>query len=119
MVTVLLVDDEAELIFTMAERLTLRGLAAVAATTGDDALRLLKEKAFDIVVLDVKMPGISGIDLLTKIRELHPRTKIILQTGRASQKESEEALRKGAFDYLVKPVNIDKLIEKMHEALGM
>jgi len=115
--SVLLVDDEAELAYTLAERLVIRGCAAAAATSAEDALKILAEKKFDIVVLDVKMPGMSGIELMRAIKKSDPQIKIILQTGRGSIEESEEGMREGAFDYLVKPVQIDDLMKKMKQAL--
>ena len=114
---VLLIDDEAELVYTLAERLLLRGIDAAAETHGDAALRILAERKFDIVVLDVKMPGINGIELLKTIKKNHPHVQVILQTGRASLEESKEGLREGAFDYLIKPVDIDNLIEIMNQAM--
>ncbi|MEW6238060.1 MAG: response regulator [Candidatus Omnitrophota bacterium] len=116
--SVLLVDDEAELVYTLAERLVIRGCDAAAATSSGDALKILAEKKFDVVVLDVKMPGMSGIELMRAIKKTNPQIKIILQTGRGSIEESKEGIREGAFDYLVKPVQIDDLIKKMKQALG-
>ncbi len=113
---VLLVDDEPELVYTVAERLTLRGIEAVALTNGDDALKLLEKKEFDVVVLDVKMPGIDGIDLTKRIKDLYPKIRIILLTGRGSKEESLKGLNEGASDYLVKPIDIETLIEKMGKA---
>ncbi len=115
--SVLLIDDEAELVYTLAERLTLRKIKTVAVTQSDVALKTMELQEFDIVVLDVKMPGISGIELLKTIKRKHPNTQVILQTGRGSLEESKEGLREGAFDYLIKPVDIDTLIEKMEQAV--
>ena len=115
---VLLVDDEAELVFTLAERLVLRGIDAAAVTDGNDALKTLEMKPFDIVVVDVKMPGLSGIDLMRQIKDRHPDIQIILLTGRGSLEESDEGLQEGACDYLVKPINVEMLIEKMRKALN-
>ena len=116
--SVLLVDDESELVYTLAERLMFRKIDTVAVTQGDVALKTLELREFDIVVLDVKMPGINGIEMLKKIKQKHPNTQVILQTGRGSQEESKEGLNEGAFDYLIKPVDIDTLIEKMKQAVG-
>ncbi len=114
---VLLIDDEAELVYTLAERLVIRGIEAAAVTEGEAALEILKQKQFDVVLLDVKMPGISGIDLMKEIKKVQPAVKIILLTGRGSQEESTEGLREGAFDYLLKPVQINVLIDKMQKAV--
>ncbi len=114
---VLLIDDEAELIYTLAERLVIRGLDAVPATSGEKALQIMDQKEFDVVVLDVKMPGISGIDLMKEIKKKHPQSKIILMTGRGSPEESVKGFREGASDYLLKPVDINTLIDKMQKAM--
>lgn len=115
--SVLLVDDEAELVYTLAERLVFRGIDAAAETHGTAVLKILGQREFDIVVLDVKMPDISGIELLKSIRKNFPHVQVILQTGRGSSEESQIGMKEGAFDYLVKPVDIDILIEKMNQAL--
>ena len=116
--SVLLVDDEAELAYTLAERLVLRGIDAVAVTDSSDALKVVEEKKFDVVVLDVKMPGLGGIELMKVIQDRRPQAKIILQTGRGSLEESDRGLSEGAFDYLIKPVDINTLIDKMQKAMG-
>ncbi|RJP19740.1 MAG: response regulator [Candidatus Omnitrophota bacterium] len=113
---VLLIDDEAELVFTLAERLVIRGIDAAAVTNGEAALKILEQKEFDVVLADVKMPGLGGIDLTKKIKKEHPHTQIILMTGRGSEEESTQGLREGAFDYLLKPVDINILIDKMQKA---
>ena len=115
--SVLLIDDEAELIFTLAERLVIRGIDAMAVTSADDALKVLQQKVCDVVVLDVKLPGMNGIELMKRIKNQHPKVQIILQTGRGSVEESERGLAEGAFDYLIKPVDIDTLISKMEQAM--
>jgi len=115
---VLLVDDEEELVSTVAERLELRGIEAEALTTGTAALERLAEQNFDVVVVDVKMPGMDGLELLRRIKTMQPGTQVILLTGRGSGKESERGLEEGAFDYLIKPINIDDLIIKMKQATG-
>ena len=113
---VLLVDDEEELVLTLKERLMLRSIDADSATTGTEALRLVQDKEFDVVVLDVKMPGMDGLEVMKEMRALFPNMRIILLTGRGSEKESEIGMKQGAFDYLVKPVDIEELIRKMREA---
>lgn len=113
---VLLVDDEEELVETLAERLEIRGIDAEAVTSGEDALRLLLDYTFDVVLLDVKMPGISGLEVLKLIRRQRPATQVILITGHGSAEDGESGLQQGAFDYVVKPIDIDTLIGKMREA---
>lgn len=112
---VLLVDDEEDLVHTMVERLNLRGLDAVGVLNGSDALDRLAEREFDVVVLDLKMPGISGEDLLARIEAEHPNVRVILITGHGVIHTGEEELEKQAREYLVKPFDIETLIKTMKE----
>ena len=115
---VLLVDDEQELIETLVERLEIRGIEAVAVTRGSKALEIIREQEFDVVVMDVKMPGIDGIKTTRQIKEIEPELQIILMTGRGSEQESMLSRQEGAFEYLIKPVNIDELIKTMKQAVS-
>jgi DNA-binding NtrC family response regulator len=115
---VLLVDDEVEFVTTLAERLKLRGIDASIATDGAEALKHIHADRPQVVVLDVLMPGLGGLAVLDQIRTTDPQIKVILLTGRGSAQEDGQRIPQGAFDYLIKPVNIDQLIEKMREALG-
>jgi DNA-binding response OmpR family regulator len=114
-VKVLLVDDEVEFASTLTERLNLRGMETHCAYTANDALALSKQHAFDLAVLDVKMPQISGLELANRLGETHPGMKFIFLTGHTSENDFEKGLRTGAF-YLLKPVSIDVLINKIREA---
>ena len=114
---VLVIDDEEELVSTLIERLLLRDIAADGAVTGVDALKRIREKEFDVVVLDVKMPGMDGLELLRKIKIMRPQVHVILLTGRGSARESQVGIAEGAFDYLIKPIDIEDLIGKMREAI--
>jgi DNA-binding response OmpR family regulator len=115
---VLLVDDEEELVSTLAERLSLRGIEAEWATTAEEALERVEGKDFDIAVLDVKMPRISGIKLKTQMQKIRPAMKFIFLTGHGSEDDFRTgAAEAGASFYLVKPVNIDNLVGRMKEAL--
>jgi DNA-binding response OmpR family regulator len=116
---VLLVDDEEELVTTLAERLTLRGLHVDWATGGEGALQLARSNPYDIAVLDVKIPKISGIKLKNELVKLSPGMKFIFVTGHGSEDDFRAGTTEaGAGYYLVKPVNIDILIQKMNEVLG-
>ena len=115
---VLLVDDEEEFVTALAERLELRGFEASIATSGEDALKRIDADEPDLVVLDVLMPGLGGLDVLDQIRKTDPQIKVILLTGRGSALEDGGRIPLGAFDYLIKPVNIDDLIQKMRVALN-
>ncbi len=113
----LLVDDEMDFVSTLAERLRFRDVDAVVASDGYEALELIEQHQPQIVVLDVMMPGMGGLEVLKQIKRLHPEIQVILLTGRGLTSEGIEGMRKGAFDYLVKPIKIEGLLEKMGEAL--
>ena len=115
---VLVVDDEDELVSTVCERLTLRGIEADGVLTGAAALERIRAKEFDVAVVDVKMPGMDGLEVMRKIKALRPEIQVILLTGHGSVKESKIGLQEGAFDYLIKPINIEALIGKMREAVS-
>jgi DNA-binding NtrC family response regulator len=113
---VLLVDDEEEFVSALAERLMLRGIEVDSALNGEEALARLVEKEFEVVILDVLMPGLGGLEVLKQIKSTHQNTQVILLTGHGSTREGIEGMRLGAFDYLIKPVDIEELLEKMKEA---
>lgn len=115
---VLLVDDEDEFVQTLAERLELRGIATTVANDGEAGLRAVAENKPHIVVLDVMMPGLKGVDVLRRIKEIDPRIQVILLTGQGTTRDGIDGMRFGAFDYMMKPINIDALIEKMAEAIN-
>ncbi|MGB5156830.1 response regulator [Desulfobacterium sp. N47] len=113
---ILLVDDEKELVSTLAERLSLRDIEADWVTSGEEAIQNTESKTYDIAVLDVKMPKIGGIELKKKLEEKNPGLKYIFITGHGSEDDFKAASNeKGAEYYLVKPVNIDDLVIKMKE----
>ena len=114
---ILLVDDEEEFVTTLAERLELRGLQARAAINGEDALQMIEADTPEIVILDVMMPGLGGLEVLRRIKAQHPQLPVILLTGRGSTKEGDKGMQLGAFDYLMKPLDIEKLIKKIQEAI--
>jgi DNA-binding response OmpR family regulator len=114
-VRVLLVDDEQELVETLAERLGIRGIEARWATEGDTALQLIDQENFDLAILDVKIPGINGLNLHKMMKEKCPRMKFIFMTGHGSQDDFAAGSAETGVDYyLLKPVNIDDLIHKMN-----
>lgn len=113
---VLLVDDEEEFVSALSERLMLRGIEVESALNGEEALALMVEKEFEVVILDVMMPGLGGLEVLRQIKTTHPNTQVILLTGHGATREGIEGMRLGAFDYLIKPVDIEEMLEKMKEA---
>jgi len=115
-VKLLLVDDEARFVETLSKRLTARGFDVQGALSGPQALDLLRERPFDVVLLDVWMPGMDGLEVLKEIRRLHPSVRVVLVSGNASITAAVEGIRLGATDYLLKPVEIDDVLAKVEEA---
>lgn len=113
---VLLVDDEQEFVTTLAERLELRGMNVEIATDGEAALSLFETDPPQVVVLDVMMPGLSGMEVLERIKAIDPKIQVILLTGHGATKDGIKGMQLGALDYLIKPIDIDELIEKLNEA---
>jgi len=113
---VLLVDDETDFLETLTKRLKKRNLTLKNATTGEEALRLLSSEPVDVVVLDVRMPGMDGIQVLREIKKDYPLVEVILLTGHANVEVAITGMRWGAFDYLMKPAGIDELLYKIQDA---
>jgi len=113
---VLLVDDEEEFVKALAERLKMRDLRSDTVLDGEEALSFVEDQEPDVMVLDLKMPGIDGMEVLRQVRKAYPKIQVIILTGHGSEKHEEEAKRLGAFDYLEKPVNLDVLVKKMKAA---
>jgi len=114
---VLLVDDEKEMVTALAERLSLRDVDAEWVTCGKDAIALLGEKHFDVLVLDVKMPDMGGLETMEEIQKVKPESKIIFLTGHGSTSDREACEKAGASSYLMKPVDIDVLIRELRAAM--
>lgn len=114
---VLLVDDEEEFVRTLAERLELRGVTVIVALDGSEAIDALEREDVDVVVLDVRMPGMSGLDVLRHIKGTKPHIPVILLTGHGDTRDGIEGMKLGAFDYLMKPLDIDTLMERLSEAV--
>ncbi len=110
---ILLVDDEREFVKILSERLKFRGIEVSIAFNGLEALAVMKEEIIDAVVLDVRMPGMDGIETLREIKILTPQTPVILLTGHASVEAAIEGMQYGASTYLVKPVELHDLIEEI------
>jgi CheY-like chemotaxis protein len=116
-IRVLLVDDEKRFVSNLAKLLGTRGFDTAVAFDGRTAVNLIKEKGgFDVVVLDVKMPGMDGIEALHQIKEIAPDMEVIMLTGHASVESGVRAIRQGAYDYLMKPCDIEDLAEKIRKA---
>jgi DNA-binding response OmpR family regulator len=113
---VLLVDDEEEFVKALAERLKMRDLRSDTVLDGEEALSYVEGQEPDVMVLDLRMPGIDGMQVLRQVRKAYPNIQVIILTGHGTEKDEEEAKRLGAFDYLEKPVNLDVLVKKMRAA---
>ena len=113
---VLLVDDEVIFAENMSSLLDTRGYQVTAVNNGESALTALQENGFDVVVLDLKMPGMGGIQTLKEIKKLEIMAEVLILTGHGAIDTALEAVKIGAYDYLTKPCEIDELIEKIEEA---
>jgi two-component system, OmpR family, response regulator len=113
---VLVVDDEDDFRDTLIKRLETRKVPVTGVAGGEEALSLLKEQDFDVIVLDVKMPGKDGIETLQEMKKLKPQLEVILLTGHASVESGIQGMRMGAFDYIIKPTPLDELLDKMQQA---
>jgi DNA-binding NtrC family response regulator len=113
---VLFVDDEEELVSAVVERLGLRGIEVQGALTGEEALQLIEQRDFDVVVLDVKMPGLGGLEVIKRIKQDHPGLAVVFLTGHGAEEDAEAGLRMGAFQYLMKPIDIEALVQILRKA---
>jgi DNA-binding NtrC family response regulator len=113
---VLLVDDEEDFLKILARRLEIRGMSVMTAASGTEAVGIVDGHDFDIVVIDLSMPGIDGIETLKRIKAKQPDTEIIILSGQGSVRTSIEAMKMGAEDFLQKPVNIVDLVGKINVA---
>lgn len=115
---ILLIDDEEEFVSTLAERLELRGYSAKITRDGESGISLITQYSFDIVVLDLMMPGLNGLETLKLIKAIDKDLPVIILTGHGASKEGMEGIRFGAFDFLVKPLDIRELINKIQLAIN-
>ena len=115
-IRILLVDDEASFVEQLAERLKLRDYDVTTCLSGEAAVEKVKGLNFDVVILDVAMPGIDGNEALRQIKSIKPLIEVIMLTGHATVESAIEGMKLGAFDYLMKPCETDDLIEKINNA---
>ncbi len=113
---ILLVDDEDEFIKALSQRLEVRGLKVTGATRGQDAVDLIGKQSFDIIVLDLAMPGMDGLETLKLIKEKDPDVEIVMLSGQGSLKSGVEAMKLGAKDFLEKPVDLNDLLKRIDVA---
>ena len=112
----MLVDDEVEFLDTLTKRLRKRGVEITGVESGEKALQTLEQGQYDVVILDVRMPGIDGIEVLRIIKERYPLMEVIMLTGHANVEVAVQGMELGAFDYLMKPMDIDELLYKVEDA---
>jgi len=115
-IIVLVVDDEEDFLNALVTRLKLRDLKAHGVTTGEEALEFLEQQPVDVVVLDIKLPGMDGLKVLKHIKKKHSRIEVVMLTGHGETESGMEGLSLGAFAYLVKPVKLEELIAHIQEA---
>ena len=113
----LVVDDEDLLRNSLIKLLTLRGYSVSSAADGNEALRLIKENRFQLVITDLKMPGMNGMELIQEIQKLSPDTKVVVITAHGEWNTYLEAMERGAFAYINKPINKDELFSAVKRAL--
>jgi DNA-binding response OmpR family regulator len=115
-IKILLVDDEEDFIRTLSERLEMRDLKSNTAFDGEEAISIVSDKEPDIMILDLKMPGINGMEVLRRVRKSYPNIQVIIQTGHGNDFDEAEARQLGVFDYLKKPVDVELLVERIKAA---
>lgn len=113
---VLIVDDEEEFVRTLSERLTLRDYDVTTSLSGEDAVEKVRHYNFDVVVLDVLMPGMDGVETLREIKGIKPLIEVIMLTGHATVESAIEGMKLGAFDFLMKPCETTDLVSKINAA---
>ncbi len=116
---VLLVDDEVEFLEPMRVRLQRRGVSCETAESGEQALEKARQQPFDCAVVDVKMPGMDGLELLRRLRREFPGMAVVLLTGHASVELGVRGMELGAFEYLLKPVDLDELLDTVRRAVAI
>lgn len=113
---ILIVDDEEDFVDTMVKRLRAKGLHAEGVYRGKDAIRMLDEQEFDVCVLDLRMPGMDGLETLREMKKKQPQLEVIVLTGHGSPDSGVLGLQLGAYNYVMKPVPFDELFEQMEQA---
>jgi two-component system, OmpR family, response regulator len=116
-VRILLIDDEQTFLETVIIRLRMRGIDAEGVDSGEKALKIMQERDFHAVILDVSMPGMDGVVTLQKLKNIKPEVPVIMLTGHATLESADMGMQLGAFDYMMKPCPIDELLDKVSEAI--
>ena len=114
--SILVVDDEEEFVATLVQRLRKRGWAGEGVLSGSAAITRVAADDFAVILLDMRLPDMDGGRVLQEIKKIRPQSRVVILTGHASASEGEEGLKNGAFDYLLKPVEFETLLEKLEAA---
>lgn len=117
-IRLLLVDDEAGFVDVMRKRLGKRGVEVTPALSGADAIQTLRRQDFDVAVVDLKMEDMNGIEVLSILKKMVPELPVIMLTGHGSEQAARDGMAHGAFDYLLKPCELDNLMAKIRQAVG-
>jgi len=117
-IRLLLIDDEVGYVNVLSHRLTKRNFQVGKANSGSEAFQILRQQGFDVAVLDLKMEDMDGIEILKILKKMAPELVVIMLTGHGSAEAAHEGIKQGAYDYLTKPCELDKLIRKIREAYG-
>ena len=112
----LIVDDEEQFVEALSERLSMRDYDVTSSLTGEDAIEKIKNYNFDVVILDVRLPGVEGTEVLREIKNLKPLTEVIMLTGHGTVEMAIEGMKLGAFDFLIKPCETEDLTAKIDKA---
>jgi DNA-binding NtrC family response regulator len=115
-IRVLLVDDEEEFVEALAQRLEIRDFTVTTALDGSAALERIEDQEIDLVILDLQMPGVDGLEVLQQLKERRPLIEVIMLTGHATVQTAIDGMKLGAFDFLLKPTETDELVEKLERA---
>ncbi|MCJ7602805.1 MAG: response regulator [Desulfobulbaceae bacterium] len=113
---VLIVDDEKDFLEMTIKRMQKKNIRCEGAESGEEAIEKIKKGKFDVVLLDVKMPGMDGVETLREIKLINPLIEVVMLTGHASVESGIDGMKLGAFDYLMKPIELDLLLEKLEDA---
>lgn len=115
-IKLLLVDDEEDFVKALAERIKMRKVGSQIAFNGEMALEMVNDEVPDVMVLDIRMPGIDGLEVLKKVKQQYPKVQVIILTGHGTQQEVEKAKSLGAFSTFKKPVDINTLLDSIKQA---
>ena len=118
-INVLIADDEKQFTDTLAQRLEMRGFTVTKVYSGDAAVEMATTVAFDVIILDVQMPGLTGIDVLRQVKTKNPIVPVIMLTGEATVDNAIQGMKLGAFDFLIKPTDTESLAEKIQQAFKL